>query len=44
MKQLKKSDHNYELRRIERTAVSTLNGKICIPTVIRNPVIDWCHQ
>jgi hypothetical protein len=44
MKQLKKSDHRYELAKIERTAVLTLNGKICIPTVIRNPVIDWYHQ
>jgi 7-cyano-7-deazaguanine synthase in queuosine biosynthesis len=44
MKQLKKSDHKYELTNIERTAVLTLNGKIFIPTVIRNPVIDWYHQ
>jgi hypothetical protein len=27
MKQLKKSDHKYELTKIERTAVLTLNGK-----------------
>jgi hypothetical protein len=44
MKELAKSDHKYELTKIERTAVLTLNGKICIPTVIRNPVIDWYHQ
>jgi hypothetical protein len=44
MKELKKSDHKYELTKIERTAVLTLNGTIFIPTVIRNPVIDWYHQ
>jgi hypothetical protein len=44
MKQLKKRDHKYELTKIERTAVLTLNGSIYIPTVIRNPVIDWYHQ
>jgi hypothetical protein len=44
MKALMKSDHKYDLTRIERTAVLTLNGKICIPTVIRNHVIGWYHQ
>jgi hypothetical protein len=44
MKELTKSDHKYELTQIERTAVLTLNGKIFIPTVIRNRVIDWYHQ
>jgi hypothetical protein len=44
MKELKKSDHNYKLTKIERTEVLTLNGKIFIPTAIRNPVIAWCHQ
>jgi hypothetical protein len=44
MKELMKSDHRYELTKIERTAVLTLNGKIFIPTAIRNPVIDWYHQ
>jgi hypothetical protein len=44
MKQLKKSDHKYELTKIERTEVLTLNGKLFIPTLIRNPVIDWYHQ
>jgi hypothetical protein len=44
MKELTKSDHKYELTKIERTAVLTLNGKLYIPTVIRNPVIDWYHQ
>jgi hypothetical protein len=44
MKQLKKSYHKYELTKIERTVVLTLNGNIFIPTVIRNPVIDWYHQ
>jgi hypothetical protein len=44
MKELTKSDHKYELTKIERTAVLPLNGKIFIPAVIRNPVIDWYHQ
>jgi hypothetical protein len=44
MKELQKSDHKNELTKRERTSVLTLNGKICIPTVIRNPVIDWYHQ
>jgi hypothetical protein len=44
MKELQKSNHKYELTKIERTAVLTLNGKIFIPTVIRNPVIDCYHQ
>jgi hypothetical protein len=36
MKELMKNDHKYELAKIERTAVLTLNGKILIPTAIRN--------
>jgi hypothetical protein len=44
MRELMKSDHKYELIKIERTSVLTLNGKIFIPTAIRNPVIDWYHQ
>jgi hypothetical protein len=44
MKESTKSDHKYELTKIERTAVLTLNGKIFIPTVIINPVIDWYYQ
>jgi hypothetical protein len=44
MKELMKSDHTYELSKIEGTAVLTLNGRICITTAIRNPVIDWYHQ
>jgi hypothetical protein len=44
MKELTKSDHNYKLTKIERTAVLTLNGKICTLTAIRNHVIDWYHQ
>jgi hypothetical protein len=43
-KELTKSNHKYELTKIERTAVLTLNGKICISTVIRNSVIAWYHQ
>jgi hypothetical protein len=49
IKELMKSDHKYELTKIERTSVLTLNGKICIPTTIRNSVIGWyqdylCHS
>jgi hypothetical protein len=44
MKELQKSDHKYQLTKIERTAVLTLNGKIFILTVIRNHVINWYHQ
>jgi hypothetical protein len=44
MKELMKSDHNYELTKVERTAVLTLNGKIFIPTAIRNSAIVWYHQ
>jgi hypothetical protein len=39
-----KSDHKYELTKIERTAVLALNGKISIPTAIRNSVIGWYHE
>jgi hypothetical protein len=31
MKQLRKSNHKYDLTKIERTALLTLNGKIFIP-------------
>jgi hypothetical protein len=44
MKELTKSDHKYELTKIKCTAVLTLNGKIFIPTVVRDPIIDWYHQ
>jgi hypothetical protein len=44
VKELMKSYHKYEFSKIERTAVLTLNGKICIPTAIRNSVIGWYHQ
>jgi hypothetical protein len=44
MKEIIKSDHKYELTKIERTAVLTLNGKIFIPTATRNSVIGWYHQ
>jgi hypothetical protein len=44
IKALKKSYHKYKLTNIEHTGVLTLNGKIFIPTVIRNPVINWYHQ
>jgi hypothetical protein len=40
MKELTKSDHKYEITKIERTAVLTLNGKIFLPTAKINPVID----
>jgi hypothetical protein len=44
MKELMKSDHKYELTKTERTSVLTLNGKIFIPTSIRNSVIGWYHE
>jgi hypothetical protein len=44
MKELMKSDHKYELTKIERTAVLTLNGKIFISTAIRKSVIGRYHQ
>jgi hypothetical protein len=34
MKELMKSNHKYELTKIECTAVLTMNGKIFIPTAI----------
>jgi hypothetical protein len=37
-------DHNYELTKIEHTAVLTLNGKIFIPAAIKNSVIGWYHE
>jgi hypothetical protein len=39
-----KSNHNYQLTKIERTAVLKLNGKIFILTAIRNSVIGWYLQ
>jgi hypothetical protein len=44
MKELMKSNHKYELTKIERTAVLTLNGIIFIQMAIRNSVIRWYHQ
>jgi hypothetical protein len=44
IKELTKSDHKYELTKIERTAVLTLNGKIFIPTAIRKSLIGWYYQ
>jgi hypothetical protein len=44
IKESMRSNHKYELIKKERTAVLTLNGKIFIPTAIRNSVIGWYHQ
>jgi hypothetical protein len=44
IKELMKSDHKYELTKIEHTTVLTLNGKIFIPAEIRNSVIGWYHE
>jgi hypothetical protein len=44
IKELMKSDHKYELTKIECIAVLTLNGKIFIPTAIINSVIGWYHD
>jgi hypothetical protein len=43
IKELKKSDHKYELTKIERTAVLTLNGEMCVLAAIRNSVIGLYH-
>jgi hypothetical protein len=43
-KELTKSDHKYELTKIERTLVLTIRGKIFIPTAIRQKVIAWYHE
>jgi hypothetical protein len=43
-KELTKSDNKYELTKIERTLVLTINGKIFIPTAIRQKVIAWYHE
>jgi hypothetical protein len=43
-KELTKSDNKYELTKIERTLVLTIDGKIFIPTVIRQKVIAWYHE
>jgi hypothetical protein len=44
LKELMKSDNKYELTKIERTLVLTINGKIFIPTAIRQKVIAWYHE
>jgi hypothetical protein len=44
IKELMKSDHKYELTKMERTSVLKLNGKIFILTAIRKSVIGWYHD
>jgi hypothetical protein len=44
IKELMKSDHKYELTKIERTIVLTLNGTIFMLIAIRNSVIGWYHE
>jgi hypothetical protein len=39
-----KSDHKYELTKIEHTLVLTIEGKIFILTAIRQKVIAWYHK
>jgi hypothetical protein len=43
-KELMKSNHKYKLTKIERTLVLTIEGKIFIPTVIRQTVMAWFHE
>jgi hypothetical protein len=43
-KELMKSDNKYELTKIERTLVLTIEGNIFIPTVIQQKVIAWYHK
>jgi hypothetical protein len=42
--EFKKDNHKYELKKIERTLVLTRDGKIYIPTVVRNDIIAWYHK
>ena len=44
MKEIKKDNHKYELKKIERTLVLTRDGKIFIPTAVRNDVTAWYHE
>jgi hypothetical protein len=44
IKDFKKSDHKYELNKIECTAVLTLNGKLFITTVKKNSGIVCYHE
>jgi NADH:ubiquinone oxidoreductase subunit E len=44
IKELMKINHKYELTKIERTAVLTLNGNIFIPTAKINSVIRCYHE
>jgi hypothetical protein len=43
-KELTKSDNKYELTKIERTLVLTIDGKIFILTEIQQKVIAWYHE
>jgi hypothetical protein len=43
-KELIKSDHKYELTKIECTLLLTIANKMFIPTVIRQKVIAWYHE
>jgi hypothetical protein len=43
-KELMKSDNKYELTKMERTLVLTIDGKIFIRTAIQQKVIAWYHK
>jgi hypothetical protein len=43
-KELTKSDNKYELTKIERTLVLTIEGNIFIPTAIQQKDIAWYHK
>jgi hypothetical protein len=44
MTEIKKENHKYELKKIERTLVLTWDGDIFIPTAVHNDVISWYHE
>jgi hypothetical protein len=43
MTKIKKDNHKYELKKIEQILVLAQDGKIYIPTAVRNDVMDWYH-
>jgi hypothetical protein len=43
-KELTKIDNKYELTKIERTLVLTIEGKIFIPIAIQQKGIAWYHK
>jgi hypothetical protein len=44
MTEIKKENHKYELKKIERTLVLTRDSKIYIPTAVHKDVMSWYHR